>query len=665
MMALVKEQRLQNDCLMDHYNDLEKRKSALTERKRLLDEKLAHLECQSVKMEAEKKDLRDILKDDRENEQNFLDEELTQRNSWTVTLETEDATGLATKFNKMVTLTEVNDRKMTLFKSWSVNMETEHEKLWKQVKVLEETNTSNTQQNELLCEKLAHNESCSVKMETHLRMQIKRLQENEDTLTKQNESLDNKVARLKRWVGMIEKQNENLQARVNVLKENENIANEMIENLMANLAHVETQRDKDQADMYCMRTKLQTVRCQLQGQEELLRRLEQAESRLEITCAENESLGNRLRELQDVDDDLKKQNEVVREERGQLMSLRDRQSEQIAQLEAAVNDQQHQFDKVRFVIYSKDELLAKQKREMEALDSLVNSLKQTIRHLQSQAELRNMENKFVADEHVSESQLDFKTDRNKTRAQMKALHQNSEQRRLFKHTLALYDSPGLKIETEKEARTPFKELQEEQVRTTETSGPLREKLAHLECWHAKNDDFKAKVEYRKDDETIISDLCQFESQIDKENIKSPQSKPDPQTFLFHLTDQVYLKKAVDHGESLAEVAENEKPSDSQCDIDEKYNILKMNEVVGVELGDHKSVGDQQTKNLTHLKTAFKDHKLQVEESGIVLLCIKDDFLTMKNKEINYGDGPLFITLAQSILNFQRKLKHMEEILTAD
>ncbi|XP_077385914.1 uncharacterized protein LOC144023865 [Festucalex cinctus] len=682
MMAHIKEQQLQNYCLTDHYNDLEKTKSALTERKRLLNEKLAHLECQSVKMEEEKKDLSDILKDSQENEQkNSLDEEVTQRNCRTVTLETEDA-DLTTKLNKKVTLTEVNDHKMTLFKTWSVNMETDHEKLWKQVKVLEETNTSFTRQNELLCEKLAHNESWSVKMKTHLMMQIKCLQESEDTLTKQNESLNNNVAQLKKWAGVIEKQNENLQARVNLLKENENIMNEMLENLTANLAHDETQRDKDQADMYCMRTKLQPVWFQLQDQGELLRRLDHAESRLKTTCAENESLGNKLRELQDKDEDLKKQNDRVREEQEQLISLRDQQSEQIAQLKTAVKDQQHQLDKVQFVIYSKDELLAKQKRELEELNSLVSTLKQTIHQLQSQLQLRNMENKRIAEtgheERVSDNQLDLRTDRNKTRVQMKALHQNShpfiEQKRLFKH-LTLCEPSGLKMETEKEElRTPFQELQQDQVRMTEMNSHLKEKLAHIERWHAKREDLKAKVEYRNDDdktENIISDLCQFESQLDKENIKSPQSKLDSQTFLFHLKDPVYLKKTIDHVETLAktESTETEKLSNSQCDIDEKDNVLKMNEIVGVELGDHKFIGKQQTKNLAHLETEFKDHKLQVEESGIVLRCIKDDFLTLKPKEINHGDKRgddlLFITLAQSIHEFQRKLKRMEEILMAD
>ncbi|XP_061545135.1 guanylyl cyclase inhibitory protein-like [Phycodurus eques] len=83
--------------LMEHYDALEKRKSTLTERKRLLDGKLAHLEYQNVKMETEKKDLRAQLEDSQENEitpteqKDFHNEELTRLNSRTVTVETEDA----------------------------------------------------------------------------------------------------------------------------------------------------------------------------------------------------------------------------------------------------------------------------------------------------------------------------------------------------------------------------------------------------------------------------------------------------------------------------------------------------------------------------------------------------------------------------------------------
>ncbi|XP_019736424.1 putative leucine-rich repeat-containing protein DDB_G0290503 [Hippocampus comes] len=677
MMACGKEHQLPNDCLMDHNNDLEK-KSTLTERKRLLDEKLAYLECQSATMEREKKDFRTLLQDSRDTQQNFyLNEDLSQLNSRTVTGETADADLTVKNCNQTkATLTEVNDRKMRLFKIWSVNVETDNEKLRKQVQVLEENNASFTQQNELLSEKLVHYESWSVKMETHLSTHIKFLQENEDILIKQNEFLKMKVTELERWGEMTEKQNENLQARLRVLKENENIMNEMIETLRANLTHAETQRDKDQADMYCMRTKLRTVRCQLQDQDELLSRVDHAESRLEKACAENESLGNKVRELQEENNFLKKEKDITREEHS---SLCDRQSEQIAQLKAAVNDNRHQLDKVQFVICSKDELLAKQKGEIDELNSLATSLKQTIHDLQSRVELRRMENilaETARKEQVSENQVDLRAGRKGTRAPLKALHRNNdpniEQKRLFKHTLTLCDCPNLNMESEnEELRAQLKELQEKQVKMAEMNSHLKEKLAHLEFWRAemetKNDEFKTKLEYRNDTETVISDSCQSEPHMDTENVKSPQSRTDSESALFHLQDQGDLKKTRDHVEIIAEaqVAENEKLSNSQCEA----NILKTNEVASVKLGAHKPVGDLLTKNITQLKTGFKDHKLQIEESGIVLLCFKDDLFTMKTKDINQrdkrGDAALFITLGQSILNFQHKLERMEEILTAD
>ncbi|XP_061640542.1 centromere protein F-like [Phyllopteryx taeniolatus] len=687
--------------LMEHYDALEKRKSTLTERKRILDGKLAHLEYQNVKMETEKKDLRAQLEDSQENEitpteqKDFHNEELTRLNSRTVTMETEDA-DLTAELNNQSKVTqnkqnEPFNRKMTRFKIWSVNMETDNEKFRKQVEVLEENKASFMQRNVLLCEKLAHLESWSVKIETHLRMQIKFLQENEDTLIKQNESLNNEVAELERWGGMIEKQNENLQARVKVLKENENIMNEMIETIMANLTHVETQRRKDQADMYCMRTKLQTVRCQLQDQDELLSRVDQAEFRLEQACAENERLSNKLRELQDEYNYLKKQNDVIREELGEHKSVRDQQSEQIAQFKVAVKDHQ-------FVSYSKDELLAEKKREitcqnevMEELNSLVISLKQTIHNLQSQLDLKQMEKILLAEtaheeERVSENQLDLKTERKDMRAEMKAPLQNHhplfEQKRLLKNTLTLCDSPSLKMETEnEELRTQIKELQENQVRMTGMNSELKENLSHPESrcakMETKSEHLKAQIEYREENEnicdekteTIISDSCQFESHIDMDDNEIPQPKTDTHTFLFHLQDQGDLKECIDNVQTVAEAGEHEMLRNSLHDIHEKDNISKMNELVSVELGDHKSVGEPQSKNITPLKTAFNKHKFQMEESGILLLYIKDDLLSMKTKELyhgdKYGDDPLFTTLGQSIINFQRKLKRMEEILTAD
>ncbi|XP_061688776.1 putative leucine-rich repeat-containing protein DDB_G0290503 [Syngnathoides biaculeatus] len=630
---------------------------------------MAHPEYQDVKMEIEKKDLRAQFKHIHENitptEENLHNKEWTQHISQTITAQTENA-DLTSELNSQT--------------------KTENENFSKQVEVLEENKASFTQQKMLLCEKLARLECRSVKMETHLRMQIKFLQENEDALIKQNEALNNEVVELERWGGMIEKQNENLKAQVKVLKENENIINEMLETVMANLTHVETQRRKDQADMYCIRTKLQTVRCQLQGQNELLSRVDHGEFHLQQAYAENEHLSNKLRELEDEYNYLKKQNNAIREELAEHTSVRDQQSEHTAQLEAAVKDQQ-------YVIYSKDVLLAEQKREItcqneaiEELNSLVSSLKQTIHDLRSQLEVNQMEKKFLEEtahktKIVSGNQLDLKTEREDVMVEMKAPLQNQhslfEQKRVLKDTLTLSDSPSLKMGTEnEELRTQMKELQENQVRMTGMNSDLQENLSHLESGSAKmeteNEHLKAQAECHKENEnicdekteTILSDFCQFKSHIEKDDIGVPQSKMDTETFLFHLQDQGDLKEGLDNVQTEVEAAEQENSGNSN----EKDNILKINQLVSAELGDHKSV-DHQPENNTHMKTGFHKHKVQMEESGILLLYIKDDLLPMKSKEIHhgdkYGDGPLFITLGQSIRNFQRKLKRMEEILTAD
>ncbi|XP_077458044.1 uncharacterized protein LOC144075139 [Stigmatopora argus] len=632
------------------YNELQVEEA--NQRKRLLDDRLAFLESQSVKMEREEKDLRAQLKDHQNilstEKRDFLHEELTPPNSPNVTMPTK-----AENNNQKVTLSEQNElfnHKMSVFESGSVNMETENENLREQVKVLKENKDTFTQQKVVLCEKLAHLESWSVKMETHLGAQVKFLQDNKDMLIKQNESLNNEVAQLERWGVIMKKQNENAQARLNVLKEDQDIMNAMMETITANLTQSETQRDKDKTDMCCMRSKLQTVNCQLQDQDELLKRTDQAESHLEKARAENNLLGNQLRDVQEEKNHLKKQ-----------------------------------YDKDQVVIYRKDELLAKQKREMEyqnevilGLNSLIISLKQKINDLG----LRQMEQIILAEtvhkeEHINENQLNLKTGGERTQAKMKALHCKKdlliEQKRVFRHTLALCDSPNLKLEAEnEELRTQFKELKENLARMTEMNSQLLEKLTHLDSCvklDANNGDFNVQIGnpkeieniFKEETKTIVYDVCHVECQMD--DIEIPPLRTDT---LVELPDQGDLKNHVETG-GKKDGIEVLKLNNTSRDNDEKDILLKRNDFVSLELGDH-TVGDQQSKTMTPLKTGFKDHPLKIEEPGIVVVYMKDDFFPMKVKETShedtYGERSLFISLEQRILNFQHKLRRMEEILNS-
>ncbi|XP_054640344.1 early endosome antigen 1-like [Dunckerocampus dactyliophorus] len=508
------------------FNDVKTRKSILTERKRFLDDELARLESQSVKLETEKKDLRAQIENIQENNitpmelRRLRNEELTRPYSQTVKMEAEDADP-AEEINSQKNTTEENelvDHKRTLLKMWRVNMETENEELRAQVKVLEDNKAMSTQQNMLLGEKLAHLESWSVKMETHLRMQIKYLQEKEDTLIKQNESLSNEVAQLERWGVTIEKQNENLRARVKVLKENENLMNEVTETIMADLAHSESQRGEDQTEMYRLRTKLQSLRCQLQDQDELLRRLGHAGSLMEKAWAENEKLNNKLSELVDEDTFVKKLNET-REELGEHTSVKDRHLERIAELEAAVKDRQLQLEKSQSLLSGKDELLEKQKNEIvhqheviDNLNALVTPLKQTIHDLQAQLEHKQIltassscgsfDETEYEDEPVSKDLLELKTEAENASSQIKELHQNSDPSPT--HLSALRESPSSATDNQ---QLWTQDLKENKVRLAKENSLLNEKLDRLESQSAnvdiKNDDLMGQVE----------DLCKNEDRL--------------------------------------------------------------------------------------------------------------------------------------------------------
>nr|XP_061788162.1 paramyosin-like [Nerophis lumbriciformis] len=447
----------------------------------------------------------------------------------------------AAGINSQKNMTEVNDfhdHGRARFKIWTVNMETENEELRAQVKVLQDNKAMLTQQNGLLGEKLAHFESWSMKMETHLRMQIKYLQENEDMLIKQNENLNNDVAQLERWGVMIEKQNQNLQTRVKVLEENENLASEMTENIVADLAHSESQRDKDQTEMYRLRTKLQTLRCQMEDQGKLLWRLDHAESQMEKAWAENTRLNNKLSELVGEDAFLNKQNEMVMEELGDHTSVKDEHLEQIAQLKAAVKDHHIQFEESQSLLSDKNELLEKQKRELvyqheviDDLNSLVSSLKQTILDLQGQLELKQMDVILTAssscgsleyeEDSVSEDTLELKSEVTDESSQR---HNGDAS---IEHPSALCESPSLKMQTDNE------EL------GTQVDGPKKNELFHLESWSAKSEVTNESSQRQNGDASIEhpSALCESPSlkmQTDNEELGTQVDGPQKNEGLFYL-----------------------------------------------------------------------------------------------------------------------------------
>ncbi|XP_054640345.1 restin homolog [Dunckerocampus dactyliophorus] len=434
--------------------------------------------------------------------------------------------------------------KLSLLQAQKAKTETHNCDLRAKVKALQENKNQFDDEMKSLSDQLALLQSQKAKLETQngdLRAQVKALQENEDILIKQNEFLNDEVSQLERWNVRTDKQNENLRTRVKALRENENILSEKMENMMADLSHFENQRDKDQSEIYGLRTELQTLRCQLQDQDELLRRIDHAESLMEKEWAENERLKNKLSELEEEGNFVKKQNDIVRVELENHKSLQDQQSEQIVQLKSKLKDQKVQLEDAQFLLYSKDDELAKQNRRIvylnevtDELNSLLSSFKQRIHDLQTQLELRQMDEILTAsdscgslmetaneEESVSEDEQELSNAETRdTSPQMKYPHQNSnrftDQKRLVMRSLSLHDSPTLKMETEnEELRTQVKELEENKIRLAEQNRQLNEMMAHLESQSAnadKHGDLTPQVEDRQESEDKLTEQNQLFSE---------------------------------------------------------------------------------------------------------------------------------------------------------
>ncbi|XP_061641404.1 uncharacterized protein LOC133483755 [Phyllopteryx taeniolatus] len=418
-------------------------------------------------------------------------------------------------------------------RSQSAKMETQNCELRGQVKSLQENKNQLQDEVKSLNDQMALLQSQRAKMETQnsdLKTQVKALQENEDVLIRQNESLNDEVSRLDSCNVRTDKQNENLRTRVKTLKENENTLSEKTEKLMAELSSFEYKRENDQTEIYRLRTERQTLRCQLQDQDELFRRIDDAESLMETERAEKQRLSHKLGDLEEEGNFVKKQNDVVRVELEKYKSVQEEQSEQIAQLKAALKEHKLQLEEAQFLLYSKDDELAKQNRKIvyqnevtEELNSLVSSFKQRIHDLQGQVEHRQMDEILTAnnicgslaetapeDETIGENQLRYKTEMKDVSLQMKELHEKNrliEPKRLLKHTLALCDSPSLKMETEnEELRTQVKDLQENEVKLMKLNRHLNEQLAHLDSWGAKNGDLGVQIEeLREKDDTVTNE----------------------------------------------------------------------------------------------------------------------------------------------------------------
>ncbi|XP_051932768.1 myosin heavy chain, non-muscle-like [Hippocampus zosterae] len=598
--------------------------------------------------------------------------------------------------------------------SQSANIETQNCELKGQVKALKESTSQLQDRVKSLNDQVALLQSQRAKMETQtgdLRAQVKGFQENEDILIKQNEALKDEVSQLEICNVRTDKQNENLRSRVKTLKENENSLSEKIETLMADVSHFKFQRENDQTEIHRLRRELQTLRSQLQDQEELLRRIDVAESLMEKEWAEKEKLSVKLGELWDESNFVKKQNDAVRVELEKNKCVQEHQCEQIAQLRATLQEYKLQLEEAQFLLYSKDDELAKQNRKIvylnevtEELNSHVSSFKQQMHFLKGQLELRQMDEILthnicgslaeIASEHgpVSENQSGLKTEIKDVGMQIKD-NCLPEPKRFLTHTLALRDSPSLKMETEnEELRTQIKALEENELELTELIEHLNEKLAHLESWGANGDagaqdqalcqnqdglaeqnnllnerladletengDLRVQVEDLKENEKLIKQRTEtLMAELDQYKTERSRLRSEAQTLRSQLHDQSDLRGRMDHAESQMEkdVAEKEKLSNKLRELEEKENCLKkQHDIVRAEMEAHKSVREQQNQQIAQLKAALKENELQVEEARF-LLDSKDDELEKLN-EVTKEMKTLILNLKQKNCHLQRLLE---------
>ncbi|XP_057701569.1 putative leucine-rich repeat-containing protein DDB_G0290503 [Corythoichthys intestinalis] len=648
-VAKLKAQSLKPDTLLEKQNgDL---RAQLLFHQEKAKTQLTVLQPQSVHMEKQNCDLREKVKRLQENK-SCLDDDIRSLN---------DALARA--------------------QSQSAKMETQNFEVKGQVKALQENKNQLQDEVKSLNDQVALLQSQRTKMEiqnNELRAQIKALQENEDILIKQNETLNDEVTRLERSNVRMDKKNDNLRTRLKALKENENILNEKTESLMADLSHFEVQRENDQTKIYSLRTELQTLRCQLQDQDELLRRINHAESLMEKAWEEKERLSNKLIELEEDGNFVKKQNDDARVELEKNKSLQEQQSEQIAQLKEALKEHKLQLEDCHFLIYSKDDELEKQNKKIvyqnentEELECLVNSFKQKIHELQCQLELKQMDEILTANkicrsleetaparDPFRENQVGLRKEMKDVNMQVSDLHQNDrfmESNSLMKHNLTLCESPSLKMETENdELRTKVKDLQENEARLIELNRCLSEKVAHLESWKTRNrdlgvtaedlrehedlmpgqshlhddtlslklktenGDLRVQVQDLKDNEKLIKQRTEtLKDERDKYKTENNHLKTYTETLESQLCDQTEFRRRADLAESQTKkyVAENDKLRNKLLELEEKDNSYKKQHgAVQEEMEAHKSVREQQSQQIAKLNAALKYNEHQIKEA---------------------------------------------------
>ncbi|XP_077581656.1 uncharacterized protein LOC144202659 [Stigmatopora nigra] len=657
---------------------LEENKNQQCDEIKSLTDKLALLQPQSVHMEKQNSDLREKVKRLQENK-NCLEDDLRTLNDALVRVQ-----------------------------SQSAKMETQNSEVKGKVKALHENKNQLQDDIKSLSDQVAVLQSQRKKMEVQnndLRAQIKAFHENEDILIKQNEALNEEVTRLERSNVRTDKKNENLRTRVKALKENENILSEKTETLMTDLSHFEIQREKDQAKIYSLRTELQTLRCQLQDQDELLRRINHAECLMEKEWAEKERLSIKLVELEEEDNFMKRQNDDARIELENNKFVQEHQSELIAQLKEALKEHKLKLEDCQFLIYSKDDEIEKQNKKImyqnentEELQSLVTSFKQQMHELQCQLELKQMDEILTANDlgkslpdstplgrHPSrENLLGFRKEMWDVDMQVRDLHQNDQflEPNSF---LTLRESPNLMMETEnEELRSKLQELQENEARLTELNSYLKEKVAHLKSWSTRNGDLaledlqenddllpgqshlhddnlslklktengdlRVQVQDLKDNEKLLKQRTEtLMDERDTYKMENNQLKTYSETLTSQLSDQSDLRRRVDLAESQAKkyLTDNEKLRNKLLELEENdaYHKTQHDLVQQESEAQNSNVRDQQNQQIANAASKF--HEFQVEEPKFLLRSKEKEL--EKLKEMSEESKTLIASLKENNL----------------
>ncbi|XP_071327537.1 uncharacterized protein [Trachinotus anak] len=216
-------------------------------------------------------------------------------------------------------------------------------------------------------------------------------------------------------------ENENLWVEIHALQHNEKMLNENIKSLTDEVAKLECVRERNQGEIESLRAAVRDFQCQVKeaqevhrDKDEVTQKLTHVESLMEKKHTEVEKLRTALHSLQEKEEFLNEQNNMVTAELARLESLREKQNEENNKLKTAVQDLQYQVKEAQQLLFTKDELIAKQNNEIaykqqvvEEYYTLTSNLRQSLCDVKSQLGMKQEEDILAGIKNFTEESRTF------------------------------------------------------------------------------------------------------------------------------------------------------------------------------------------------------------------------------------------------------------------